>query len=214
MLLKNSVIATILMVLGAILINYTSHVEDIPPHRPFSTFPRNIDGWKGRTGRFSDKVYRVLGVEDSYLADYTAQNGDQINLYIGYYQSQREGDLIHSPKNCMPGAGWGITDSSLVEIRNTARPGNPKVKVIKLILENGSRKQIMLYWFHSRGRIISSEYWQKIYLVMDSVFRHRTDGSFVRLIAPVRNNNDKAALDNLINFSEQLMPILKEYIPS
>ncbi len=212
--LKNSVIVSVLMILGAVLISYTSHSENVPPHHPFSTFPLKIDGWKGKTDRFSDEVYKALGVEDSFLADYISQNGGRINLYIGYYQSQREGDLIHSPKNCMPGAGWGIADSSLIEIRNTAEPGNPKVKVIKLTLENGPRKQIMLYWFHSRGRIISSEYSQKIYLVVDSVLRHRTDGSFVRLIAPVQNNDDKAALRDLINFSEQLMPILKEYIPS
>jgi EpsI family protein len=83
-----------------------------------------------------------------------------------------------------------------------------------MILENGGRKQAMLYWFQSRGRIISSEYWQKIYLVLDSVFRRRTDGSFVRLIAPVSGEGRQEAFRDLTEFAEQVMPVLNTYIPS
>jgi EpsI family protein len=189
------------------------HGENIHPNKPFSTFPKTIGKWIGREGRFAESTYEILGVDDSFLGNYTAPDGSQIQLYVGFHQSQREGDLIHSPKNCMPGSGWNITQTSLKELSMpNSNPG--KIKVIKLLLEKSSQKQIVLYWFQSRGRFISSEYMQKIYLIIDAITRHRTDGAFVRLIAPVVNGNEDVSLKNLEDFFKLLMPILQDYIPS
>ena len=42
------------------------------------------------------------GVEEYVLADYRKPSQPAVNLYVGFYQSQKEGDIIHSPKNCLP----------------------------------------------------------------------------------------------------------------
>ncbi len=208
--LKHTVIASVLMLVSLAGLRYFSHSEEIHPNKAFSTFPRQIGIWEGKEQFFDQKVYEVLGVSDSFLANYISPEGKSVNLYIGFYQSQREGELIHSPKNCMPGAGWNISRSTIEELET---PGfhSGKIRVIKLILEKGQHKQVMLYWFHARGRIISSEYMQKIYLVIDSMTRHRTDESFVRLIS---YGDEAEALNTLKEFAKQLMPILHEYIPS
>ena len=207
---KNTVIAAGLMLLSAAVLGFVRQSTDVPPLRPLSEFPQQIDGWQGQTSRFDSKIYDVLGVDDSFLANYRDAKGGAVNLYIGFYQSQKEGDLIHSPKNCMPGAGWGIARTETAQVED----GRGGAAVIKLLLKKGAEQQVMLYWFHSRGRIISSEYWQKIYLVIDSITRRRTDGSFVRLIAPVRNGDIDQATETLKAFAGQLMPILAEYLPS
>lgn len=113
----------------------------------------------------------------------------------------------------MPGSGWNIIRTSLEEliIPNT-NPG--KIQVIKLILEKGDQRQVVLYRFQSRGRFIASEYMQKIYLVIDSITRHRTDGSFVRLIAPICDGDEEKTSEYMKNFATLLLPILQEYIPS
>jgi EpsI family protein len=201
------------MVLTLVCHSYLSYNENIPLNKPLSTFPKKIGGWIGKEDTFDQRVYDVLGVDDSFLCNYTSPDGRHINLYIGFYRSQREGDLIHSPKNCMPGAGWNIIDTSLENLQ-MAGGETDRVRVIKLILQNGSQKQIVLYWFHSRGRIISSEYMQKVYLVIDSIARHRTDGSFVRLIAPVMSHTEDLTLKYLKDFAGQLVPVLNDYIPS
>ncbi len=211
--IKRTLIASALMILTAVCIAYFSNIEDTALHKPFSTFPKQIGDWTGKELRFDQQVYDVLGVDDSFLCDYQTIDGRYINLYIGFYQSQRKGDLIHSPKNCMPGSGWNITSSSLEEL-TVADAHQEKNKGIKLILEKGNRKQVMFYWFQSRGRYISSEYMQKVYLVIDSITRHRTDGSFVRLITPVAGNDEKKALKELQDFTKLLLPILQQYIPS
>lgn len=209
---SHTAVALGVMVLGMVLTQYISRAETIHPHQSLSGFPLRIADWEGRKDRFDQKIYDILGVDDSFLANYRSPDGRPVQLYVGFYQSQREGDIIHSPKNCMPGAGWKIIENDYADIRpeGSAEP----VRVIKMILENGGRKQAMLYWFQSRGRIISSEYWQKIYLVLDSVFRRRTDGSFVRLIAPVSGEGRQEAFRDLTEFAEQVMPVLNTYIPS
>ena len=108
MALKRTIIAAILMILTMVCLNYISHGEDTKPNKSFSTFPKQIGNWIGKEKHFDQKIYDILGVDDSFLCNYYAPDGRQIEIYVGFYQSQREGDLIHSPKNCMPGAGWNF----------------------------------------------------------------------------------------------------------
>jgi EpsI family protein len=210
---KRTLVAAGLMVFTMLFLNYISHGENIQPNRPLSTFPKQIGRWAGKEEHFDQMIYDILGVEDSFLCNYRDSDGRQVQLYVGFYQSQREGDLIHSPRNCMPGAGWNIIRSSLEEV---TIPGiNPgKIIMNKLNLGKGAQKQVMLYWFQSRGRFIASEYMQKVYLVVDSITRHRTDGSFVRLISPVVNGNEEKTMHDMRSFAKLVIPILKEYIPS
>lgn len=206
-------IASTVMILTMFCLRYLSHAENVKPNKPFSSFPKQIGEWVGREARFDERIYAKLGVDDSFLGHYRTSDGHQVELYIGFYQSQREGDLIHSPKNCMPGAGWNIVSTSVEKI--TIPNNKPqKIKVIKLTLRKGSKRRVALYWFQSRGRFISSEYMQKIYLVIDSITRHRTDGSFVRLISSVIDGDERKTENDLKDFAKLLIPILQEYIPS
>ena len=148
------------MILTAVCVTYIGHGEDIHPNKPLSSFPTTIGQWTGIQEKFDAKIYQVLGVDDSFLANYHNPEVLNVQLYVGFYQSQREGDLIHSPKNCMPGAGWNIVDTSIETLDGVAE-NTRKTNVIKLVLQNGIQKQIVLYWFQSRGRTISSEYMQK-----------------------------------------------------
>lgn len=203
-----------IMVLTLMLMQYLTHAEAIQPNKPFSTFPKTIGQWSGVEKHFDTKIYEVLGVDDSFLGEYRTPDGRFAQLYIGFYQSQREGDLIHSPKNCMPGGGWNIVDVETTPL-TVPSVGPDPVHLIKLRLKNGPNQQLVLYWYHSRGRVIASEYWQKIYLVIDSITRHRTDGSFVRLIAPIPDGKGEPdALADLKGFALEIFPILMEYIPS
>ncbi|MFW9916766.1 MAG: exosortase C-terminal domain/associated protein EpsI [Candidatus Thorarchaeota archaeon] len=211
--LKRSLIASALMILTIVALNYLSHPEKIRPNKPLSTFPKQIGEWIGKEERFDQRIYDVLGVDDSFLCNYSSPSGDYVQLYVGFYESQREGDLIHSPKHCMPGAGWDIIRTSTEEM--TIPNSNPgRLKMNKLLLKKDDQQQVMLYWFQSRGRLIVSEYMQKIYLVIDSITRHRTDGSFVRVISPVKDGSEDLTSDATKGFVELLFPVLQAYLPS
>lgn len=210
---RRTLLASALMILTMIFLKVVSHSDNIKLIKSFSDFPLEIGEWRGQEDRFNDKVYRLLGVHDSFLGNYRNPEGNRIQLYIGYYENQREGDLIHSPRNCMPGAGWNIVRSSSEELMI---PGSTigKVRVTNLLIEKSGQRQMVLYWFQSRGRITASEYMQKFYLVLDSITRQRTDDSFVRLIAPVNNDDERTSSKCLKDFAERLVPLLQEYIPS
>lgn len=206
---KRLILISVLMLATLAFVKLRSHGKDMPPVKPFPDFPKNIGSWNGTEQFFSQEIYDVVGVDDSTLINFTNKKNQSVQLYIGYYRSQRKGDLIHSPKHCMPGSGWEITKSSIEPV--AIRPGQ-NINIIKLNLEKQDQGMIVLYWFHSRGRIINSEYKQKIYLVLDSIFKNRTDGSFVRLISTVKGNPDET-LSTMKKFVAELFPLLDDYIP-
>ena len=203
---------SVLMVLTMLLLAEFNHVADVKPNRPFSTFPKKIGDWTGIEQRWDQSVYDSLGVDDSFLATYKDPSEREVNLYVGFYQSQREGEIIHSPKQCMPGSGWSIKKKS-TEVLDIPDYNSGRIKVVKLLHQKGTQKLMVLYWYQSRGRIIHSEYLKKIFLVVDSIFRKRTDGSLVRLIAPVKGNDEHQASDTLNDFVKIICPVLNEYIP-
>ncbi len=210
--LRQTFVASALMLMSALLVGYVSRSESVPPIRPLSELPLHIETWEGRSDRFDESVYRILGVDDSILATYRSPEGRSVQLYVGFYESQREGDLIHSPRNCLPGGGWRIVQTSREPLRVSSR--TDPVDVVKLLIEKGNRSQVVLYWFQSRGRFIASEYLQKVYLVLDSITRRRTDGSFVRLMAPVGPEGVDSALATVKSFAGRLVPILETHLPS
>lgn len=202
--------ALMLFALGYIL--FFSDSESVPAKMDLDTFPKAIAGWRGSEDFFDPQVYDVLGVDDSVLINYRSSDEKPVQLYVGYYQSQREGDLIHSPKNCLPGSGWLITNTS---IERLTLPGvtTREIDVVKLILQKGAGRQVVLYWFQSRGRFIASEYLQKIYMVWDSLTKNRTDEAFVRLIAPVGTKGEAFTTEYLKKFAVTAIPVLEAYLP-
>lgn len=208
---KHTAIIVILLISGAGLTTLFSHSERIKPNRPLSQFPLEIGPWRGVSSQMDEKVYNILGVEDYIMANFSKGPGQAVNIYVGFYQSQSKGDLIHSPKNCMPGAGWNIVQSSVIPI-DLPKSGKT-IKIARLLLNKDGQKQVVYYWFQSRGRIISSEYMQKIWLVLDSITKNRTDGSFVRLIAPVIKNETETEV-LLTQFADEVYPTLNQFIPN
>ncbi|MCK5097875.1 MAG: EpsI family protein [Desulfobacteraceae bacterium] len=207
---KRTITIIVIMLLTATLLSFLSNPEIIRPNKSFDSFPLKFGKWQGVKSKLDKEIYNSLGVDDYFFANYRSTQGEIVNLYIGFYQTQKEGDLIHSPKNCMPALGWNIIDTSIEKVNLT---NTDTQNFAKLLLQKGSEKQIVLYWFQSRGRIISSGYMQKIWLVIDSITKHRTDGSFVRLISMVTDNEEES-LELLIEFAKNIYPSLNEFIPS
>lgn len=201
------------MILTIVFIGYMSHSENIQPNKSFSLFPKKIEDWYGEEYQLDQKIYDILGVTDSIIYKYSNPEGQQVELYIGFYKSQKEGCLIHSPKNCMPGSGWNLVkiEKSSIFIDDSNRQ---EIAFNDVLLQKGNEKQIMFYWFQGRGRYITSEYMQKVYLVIDSITKHRTDEAFIRVIAPVIDDNEKETRRYLIDFTRLLVPLMQEYLPS
>jgi len=206
-------IIVILVLLVAMGLNHYFSKPDISlPRKSLAEFPISLGDWTAFTDQKMDKQsLEILKVDDYFMRNYRNSKGEVIGLYIGYFKSQREGKGIHSPRQCLPGAGWVPVNTAVYQM--TAPGHNPEtVPVNKFVMGKGLDRQLYLFWYHGRGRIYASEYWNKIYLIWDGLTRKRTDGALVRVNNPVIGNTEDA-LKTQSDFIQLFLPLLKEYIP-
>jgi EpsI family protein len=210
------VILLICLLTAAAVVARADRYEQIPPRTTFDLFPMKIGGWSGeQEAPFSARVLEVLGLDDYVTRAYFAPDRAAVGLYIGYWKSQRTGDTIHSPQNCLPGAGWEPTSQRIMDVPDVRTPG-ATVPVNRLVIQKGLDKQLVIYWYQAHGRIVASEYWSKFYLVTDAVRMNRTDGAIVRLIAPVPGNSaadEQATERTILRFLNDLLPQLDTFLP-
>jgi len=182
--------------------------EVIPERAYFSEFPLDINGWKGRTYQFENGENEILQLKDYLLINFNKANTN-INLYAGYVESQRSGSVPHSPKACIPGGGWEITNTKIHEV---AIDNQKTIKVTRMMIAKGESKQIVYYWFHQRGRDLSNEFSMKFALLYDAIKMNRTDGAIVRYTVPVYKSEVESdrALEDFIRIT---YPLLLKYIP-
>jgi EpsI family protein len=215
---RRAIIVAILLLVGAGALLRASKTERVPVRESFDNFPTYITGWEGRSlGAFDAKIVSVLGVDEYMNRVYSTPGKQPVGLYVGYYQSQRQGDTMHSPLNCLPGAGWLPISQKRTEIRVTDDHGPRTVLVNDFIIQKGLDQQVVLYWYQSHGRVVASEYWGKIYTVVDAVRLNRSDGALVRLVAPIATNTpggQEAAEASAIAFAQAIFPQLGRYLPS
>ena len=211
---KKHTIIVLLLLLGTWYI--TQHVNSVSPtpiKQSLASFPTEIGQWKKiGSSESSEDVVEMLGVDDDLQYTYQSPGGKRISLYIGYYSAVGVTGGYHSPRNCIPGGGWGIDDISPITL-NAGIEGNDDSVVSQMMIRNGNQYQIVLYWFQNRGRIIASEYWEKIYLVLDALRMGRRDGTFVRIMAPVQGTDFVSASNDASEFSQQVIKHLESYLP-
>jgi EpsI family protein len=202
-----------LLVAGGALVNVWERVgEASVERRQLKEFPSRLGAWEQRGGdsRFSAEVEQVLRADDYLSRDYVTPEGRAANFYVGYYASQRSGATYHSPLNCLPGAGWTMSEPGLVRV--TPAGGGAPFEANRYIVENGGNRQLLVYWYHGRGRAVASEYWGKVYTVLDSVRRRRSDGGMVRVMVPV-GDDEGAALRAATDLAAQAAPQLSAFLP-
>jgi EpsI family protein len=180
--------------------------------RLLSEFPSQIGSWHqtGADARFDAETERVLRADDYLSRNYEATDGHGASLYVGYYASQRTGATYHSPLNCLPGSGWVMSDGGRITISSAGRPA---FEVNRYVIQNGNASALMLYWYEGRGRAVASEYWGKIYTVIDSVRRRRSDGAMVRIMVPIVNSKADAE-KTAIELASQAAPELPAFVPN
>lgn len=210
---KNFWALVVVLVLGGVVINLLEVVgEARVERRALAEFPAEVGDWKqlGPDARFDAATEAVLRADDYVTRDYVLPGGRGASLYIGYYATQRVGATYHSPLNCLPGSGWKLTEPATVEIKPAN--GAAAFEANRYILQNGTTRQLLVYWYQGRGRAVASEYWDKVYTVLDSVRRRRSDGSMVRVLVPV-GASEQEALESATAFAAQVAPNLSAHIP-
>lgn len=211
---RRFVVLLVALVASGIIINIWNSVgEAHVDRRPLKNFPAQLGAWRqvGADERFDKETEEVLRADDYVARNYTLPDKRTAGFYVGYYATQRNGATYHSPLNCLPGSGWTMSDPAKILI--TPANGAQPFEANRYIIQNGASKQLLIYWYQGRGRAVASEYWGKVYTVLDSVERRRSDGAMVRVMMPL-GNSEEAALQAATDLAAQSAPALPTYVPN
>ena len=207
------VVAALLIASTAVFMHAHNRQEIFLPRLSLQTFPINLGSWKGTDSPIDKDALDVLGKGEFLLRIY--QNTEQpqpfVDLFIAYYSSQRTGETPHSPQHCLPGAGWAAIENTRVKL---SMPGHEPFPVNRYVISKQDARQIVLYWFWAHNRGLASEYWNKYYLVADSIKMNRSDGSLIRITSPILPGETvEAAQQRISPFVNSVLPLLDDYIP-
>ena len=187
--------------------------EVVPERQSLYGFPLVIGDWRGREVPLSEQELDVLKLTDYVSANYQHEEGGFINFYVAYYESQRKGASVHSPRACLPGGGWEIQSSGVVRLPGVL-PDGGDLPVNQIIIGMGESRQLVNYWFMQRGRNLTNEYLVKWYIFWDSLTKQRTDGAMVRVITPLPSEGgEEVATKSLEDFIRLVEPRLYYYVP-
>lgn len=195
---------------ATLLLHGVSHSEATVLGAPLQQIPLAIGDWQGDDIALDADTLAILRVSDYVNRTYQSRTAPPVSLYVGYYRSQRTGDSIHSPKNCLPGSGWEPVWSGrwAVEI-----PGREPIVVNSYLVQKGFDRELVFYWYQSQGRVIASEYRAKLWMAIDAVTRNRTDGALVRFVTSTVDGQGKAQ-GRLDDFVRRIYPLLQQSIPN
>jgi EpsI family protein len=203
-------LAVALLAAGFLAMHELHRRENVPPRAALAGFPMAVGAWEGTNVPLPARILRAVGLDDYLNRVYRQETGRAVTLYISYYASQRAGQTIHSPRNCLPGAGWQPLSSRYLSIPvGSARP----LVVNEYDVERGLDQVLVLYWYQERGRDIASEYAAKFWLTADALLRDRTDGALVRVTTPVAGGFPRAER-RATAFLRLIFPHLARFIPN
>jgi EpsI family protein len=200
---------TALALVGGIFATHGVRPKNAPaPQLPLREFPSDIGSSHSEDRPFEIQIVRAIGADD-YINRVYAGSSLPIELYIAYYRDQRTGDRIHSPKNCLPGSGWEPVHSTRIQIGSA--DGMPVV-VNEFLVAQGSKRDTVLYWYQSHGRIIASEYSAKFWLVTDALNRRSADGAIVRIWTTAIDGETNSQA-RAVEFARYVYPQVARFLP-
>ena len=188
-------------------------VPPTPSRESLGNFPKQVGSWSmTHEEQLGDSIAGVLRADDYVLRSYRSDKGQVVDFFVAYYKTQKAGESMHSPKNCLPGWGWAIMKTDYVPL-DPAEKEKP-ILINRYLIEKGPDRAMVLYWYQANGRVIASEYWGKIYLVLDALRTGRRDGSIVRFVVPISKNSDgERELGSALTLARETLPLLPRYLP-
>jgi len=207
-----AVIFISILVAGVLVNGWAYLGEANVTRKQLKDFPDQLGDWQRSNPdqTIDEPTMKVLRASDYLLRDYRRPDGQVGNFYVGYYATQRNGASYHSPLNCLPGSGWTLSSPETVTI---SLPDGTSFVANKYVIRNGEYKNLMIYWYQGRGRAVASEYWGKVYTVIDSVLRRRSDGALVRVTVPLRDS-EASALESAKDLSTKAAAAINEFVPN
>lgn len=199
--------AVILLLGCALVFHGTRDQVAVPLAGSLSTVLAHVDGYRIQEQHVSAEERKIAGMTDYVARVYWRPDSTPaFTTYVGYYDQQTQGKSMHSPKNCLPGAGWEVLRGGTATIQAADGPH----VVNRYLLKNGAAQAVVYYWYQGRGRVVASEYAVKWDLLRDAALEGHTEEALVRIIVPVDpTDSAQARADQL---AQQIAPRLLDAV--
>jgi len=210
-------VTSVVVVVAGVLLASSIESRDvqIPERQSFNTFPLVFGSWSGRDAIIDDQaVLDTLAADDYLLAEYrNREDNSMVGLWIAYYEEQRKGRAVHSPRACLPGGGWQIESFGKYTLTDVG-PAGEDYTINRSVIAKGEMRQLVYYWFVERGQIQTNEYAVKWQIFWDALTINRTEGALVRVTTFVPDVAlIPAADERLEEFVRALDSKLAYYLP-
>jgi EpsI family protein len=206
------ILSAFLIIQGSVFYGF-SRGETPPIAKPLETFPTEFGKWQMiQQGVMEPEIKAVLRADDYVTRDYAASPTEAANLFVAFFKTQRAGQTPHSPKNCLPGAGWVWTVSDTIPVTVPGR--ETPIEINRYVISKGDDKAVVLYWYQSRDRVVAKEYQAAAYVAWDALRYNRTDTSIVKVTVRILNNQQEAATQTGVDFIQSFFATLRRYFPA
>ncbi len=203
--------AVILLLIALGCLQAMDRAGQTPLVRPLDDIPLRLGAWSGISMTFDAGTLENAGVDQYIMRAYADDDCLPVSVYIGFYSRQGVGRTIHSPRRCYTGSGWEVASCERRLIPLVRAPGG-EIPVNRLLLRKDDRMQVVYYWFQSRGKAITSEYREKLHLVLDTIVLGRNDGALVRISTDAALSVSEAE-ERLQAFAGCLYPHMMQCLP-
>jgi EpsI family protein len=203
-------LAGILVFQIVIYYGYAQH-EVIPQGPPWNTFPSQIGNWSLESEVPPDEASLAQLQPDDYLSRDYATGSNRVNLFVAYFKTQRTGHAPHSPKACLPGAGWEPVSSAVLPI--SVPQSGVTIDANQYIVRRAGTEMAVFYWYQNSRRTIANEYMFQVYAVPELLSHGRTDVAFIRVITEITSGLADAR-STALDFIRQIFPQVRSHIPS
>jgi EpsI family protein len=183
--------------------------EVVVEKKNLDMLPYTITEMKGTDVPMKTEIISELDTDVYIFRNYLAKDGKVINVYIGYYGTQKGGRSRHSPEGCYPGSGWSIVQ----ENEEHLPVGKEDILLNVIQVKKGDEKELVYHWYQTQKKIvINNGIQQNFYRLKNRLLFNRDDGAFIRVSCDI-GDDFNGAKGRIENFIRQLYPCLIEYWP-
>jgi EpsI family protein len=205
-------VLTAVLALQAVGFYAMPNTELVPAMKPLEEMGRQVGNWRLTSQYRPEQETQDILKADDALTRVFERNGESLSLFVAFFKTQRAGVVPHSPRVCLPGAGWTPIGNTYVDVDVPGRA--EPININRFVVAHGENKSIVYYWFQSPHHIVASEIRSKVYLVMDSIRYQRSDTSIVRVVVPVDSRGEAYADKIGIEFVQKVFPVVSAHLPS
>jgi EpsI family protein len=207
---KAAMAVTVLLLIEIAFTYAVPRSEFIPHPPPLSLFPSEVGSWHGvRDVPLETEVQELLKADDTLTRYYSGPDSD-LSFFVAFFKSQRAGVAPHSPKVCLPGAGWEPDHAGTIQV---SVPGEKEpIPVNRYVVTRGEDRSLVLYWYQGSHRAVANEYLAKIYVVADAIRYRRSDVALVRIIIPMGSADMEQYQKKAVGFIQQSYPSLMKLL--